>query len=534
MKTVRKFLVLLLSLLLAVGMAACGQTVSPGDDGDDPGTVPETPVDSEGRYKVDDSEWDAAAATLYEGLTMTVKAIEIGDAERQSLEDIADEPLLYEDYTVTGTESDETMVTLRFDGNRLLLDWNDALEERWASNRRVFDSAFERVWNDDEEAYNYYCYLKDDTGALQASTVDYGTVGDLDRNLDSATRRPSYLNSAVSTGSYTLTVTDPNAWWYKDFVRPFSDMLTDIACDMRTFSDMQPKAAFDETTDSYKIAKAVMSGGVLYADESGYTYDDRADLLIQNLEIKFDNGKCLSLSYDAYELADNQRAFSVEAVRSTDFVTLPDGGHGRGLAYAERAEAMDNAAAVINNAVQPTNFTKTVTVTPDKNNPVAVGESNTFKVTETAVHIHSRVYTGEAEAGDYDDSLWVETETYNSKESDGIYYYSLVNGSWEKQPDAGLGNGNVNDYWTEIQETWYVSVGTRDDETPVAPSDLVYDAENDIYWSPSGHCIRVGEQAMWSHMSYYSTLINYRAYYIFVSWSITDMGSTEVTLPQAD
>lgn len=326
MKTVRKFLVLLLSLLLAVGMAACGQTVSPGDDGDDPGTVPETPVDSEGRYKVDDSEWDAAAATLYEGLTMTVKAIEIGDAERQSLEDIADEPLLYEDYTVTGTESDETMVTLRFDGNRLLLDWNDALEERWASNRRVFDSAFERVWNDDEEAYNYYCYLKDDTGALQASTVDYGTVGDLDRNLDSATRRPSYLNSAVSTGSYTLTVTDPNAWWYKDFVRPFSDMLTDIACDMRTFSDMQPKAAFDETTDSYKIAKAVMSGGVLYADESGYTYDDRADLLIQNLEIKFDNGKCLSLSYDAYELADNQRAFSVEAVRSTDFVRCPTAG----------------------------------------------------------------------------------------------------------------------------------------------------------------------------------------------------------------
>ena len=77
-------------------------------------------------------------------------------------------------------------------------------------------------------------------------------------------------------------------------------------------------------------------------------------------------------------------------------------------------------------------------------------------------------------------------------------------------------------------------MGTRDDETPVAPSYLVYDAENDVYWSPSGHCIRVGEQAMWSHMSYYSTLIDWRAYYIFVSWSITDMGSTEVTLPQAD
>ena len=532
-KAIRMLVTLVLALALVFSFAACGTT--PGENGDDPGTAPgpDTTVDSKDRYKVDDAEWDAAAATLYEGLTMTVKAIEIGDEAKQNLEDIADEPLAYRDYTVTGTESAETMFTLRFDGNRLLLDWNDALDE---SNNRVFDSAFERVWNNDEEAYNYYCYLKDETGGWKASPVEYGTRGDLDDDLSSSTRDPSYLSSSVGGGYSDMTVTDPNAWWYKDFVDPLSDMLFDIACNMRTFSDTQPKAAFDETTDSYKIDKAVMNGNVLYADESSYTHYNRTtELLIQDLEIKFDNGKCLSLSYDAYELADDQRAFSVEAVRNTDFVTLPDGGHGQGLAYADRAEAMDSPAAVINNAIQPTNFTKTVFVTPDKNDPVTVSESNTFKVTETAINISSRVYTGEVKAGsEYDSGSWTESNTYNSKESGVIYYYSQENGSWKKQPDAGLGSGNADDYWKEIQETWYVSMGTMDDVTPAAPSDLVYDAENDVYWSPSGHCIRVGEHAMWSYLSHDSKIIDWRSYYIFVGWSITDIGSTEVTLPQTD
>ena len=533
MKKVRVLLSVLLCLILAMGMAACGGPTTPdGDDPENPSGDGE--INNPDRYKVTGAEWESSIATLYEGFTATITAMDLDE----TVEDadyywnvVTRDPERYEDFTATGTARDEAMITLRFDGNRLLCDWNDASVTKWANSGTVFDSAWERVWNSDTLQYDYYCYLKDDGGEWESHSLECGTA---DNSLDVNNDRynfSSYSNPNLSKGNVGFAVADPNAWWAGEMTSPFASILTKVAETLEESTLEHPSAKFDETTNSYKAGKGAVSRcGVLYADEEQrviYLDNNTTTLLVDNVEVKFDNGKCLSVSYDAYSLDDNKLAYRVEVVRNTDFVDLPDGGHGRGLAYAERAEAMENAASVINGAVQPTNFTKTVSVKPDTKKQLTVGEEHTFKVADNAIYIKSRVYTGDIEANtEYTPSLWVETEYYNGRESDAIYYYSQQNGSWQKQAEPAP--DGVNALWTEMREGWYKYVrGEEGEEAPIAPSDLFYDAENDVYWSADGHCIRVGDNAMWSYQSRYTE----QYISVFVTWKITDMGSTEVTLP---
>ena len=540
MKASKVFFVLLLCLILCFSMVACGPQQPTGPE--NPGEEEEGETSGEDRYKIETvRDWEEATATLYDGFSATFKLIDTDYSDTLTEHDwdvLCENPERYESVELSGTEREETLLSLRYDGNRLLCDWNDELESKYkdVSVCSIYDSGLERVWNGETRQYDYYIYRKDADGEWMSFSLECGTTI-TDDLADEADSFPFiYFNPNLKKMT-SGALASPNQWWFANMYQPFSGMFLTVANQLSSGNEYHEAAKYQEATHSYRLDKGVVTKSrVVYADDSGYyrnhsIYSAKLNLLVQNFEIKFDNGKCLSLSFDGYILTtDNDiQSFSCEIVSNSDFVELPGGGHGRGLDASDRTEAMENASSVINGAIQPTNFTKSVSVTPDKNKKITVGEEYLVQVTNTAIRIKSKVYIGDIVAGaDYIPSMWEESETYNSLEDDTIYYYSQQNGIWEKKPDAGQ-TGSATTMWKEMQDEWYKFLCVKyDEEIPTAPSTLYYDAENDVYWSTDGYCIRVGDHALWSRLFTYKE----SSVYIFVKWEITDINKTTVTLPE--